>query len=288
MSINLLNTWQFNLFGYIFFTVIFNQFYKLAVQSVKKDGAATVIFQTIAGLSVILLAPFLEIKFPSSLKWYGLLIVACFFYAINDRAQTTIRKNMEVSVYTIINQLSSVFLIVYGLTIFRESFSITKIIGAALILLANIILRYSRGKFQFNKYIWLAVFASLSLATALSIDVEISTNFNLPIYITLTLIIPTLMIKTAEKITLSEIKKEYVNGNKKYFYLTGISWSLLIFFMIRAYQFGSFTLITPLSATSVLINVLTATLLFGEKDNLLKKIIASALVIIGVYFTVLV
>lgn len=288
MSINLLNTWQFNLFGYIFFTVIFNQFYKLAVQSVKKDGAATVIFQTIAGLSVILLAPFLEIKFPSSLKWYGLLIVACFFYAINDRAQTTIRKNMEVSVYTIINQLSSVFLIVYGLTIFRESFSITKIIGAALILLANIILRYSRGKFQFNKYIWLAVFASLSLATALSIDVEISTNFNLPIYITLTLIIPTLMIKTAEKITLSEIKTEYVNGNKKYFYLTGISWSLLIFFMIRAYQFGSFTLITPLSATSVLINVLIATLLFGEKDNLLKKIIASALVIIGVYFTVLV
>ncbi len=285
---NLLNTWQLNLFGYILCAVLFNQFYKLAVRKVKKDGAATVILQSIAGISVLLLMPFLTIRFSTDWKIYVLLIVACIFYAINDRVQTTVRKNMEVSVYTIINQLSSVFLIVYGLTIFREPFSLAKIVGGVLILLANIILRYSGRGLQFNKYVWLAVLASLSLATALSIDVGISKNFNLPIYIMLTLIIPTLMIKTAEKMTIADIKTEYYNGNKKYFFLTGISWALLIFFMIRAYQFGSFTLITPLSATSVLINVLIATFFFAERDNILKKVLASILVIAGVYLTVLV
>jgi len=287
MIFNLLNTWQLNLLGYMFCVVLFNQFYKLAVQKVKKDGAATVILQSIAGLSVLILMPFLSIKFPTDWKIYVLLIIACFFYAINDRIQTTVRKNLEVSVYTIVNQLSSVFLIIYGLTIFGEPFSLTKIMGGVLVLLANILLRYSGGKIQFNKYIWLAVFASLALATALSIDVGISNNFNLPIYIMLTLIVPTLMIKITEKITIKDIKTEYNNGNKKYFFLTGISWGLLIFFMIRAYQFGSFTLITPLSATSVVINVLVATLFFAERDNILKKIFAAVLVIVGVYLTVL-
>jgi len=284
---DLLNTWQFNLSGYIFCVVLFNQFYKLAVHKAKNDGAVTVVLQTIAGLSALLLLPLFPIKFPTDWKIYILLVLACIFYAINDRIQTTVRKHMEVSIYTIINQLTSVFLIIYGFTIFREPFSLTKIIGGGLILLANILLRYSGGKIQFNKYIWLAFFANLALATALSIDVGISKNFNLPIYIMFTLIIPTVMIKTVEKIPTNEIRSEYNQGNKKYFFLTGILWFLLIFFMIRAYQFGSFTLITPLSSTSVIINVLVATLIFNEKKNTVKKILAALLVVAGVYLTVL-
>ncbi len=46
-------------------------------------------------------------------------------------------------------------------------------------------------------------------------------------------------------------------------------------------------LIKILAATSVLINVLIATLFFGERKDILKKILASTISIIGVYFTIL-
>lgn len=287
MLINILSTWQFNLVAYIVCAVFFNQFYKLAVHKAKKDGAATIVLQSIAGLSALFLAPFFQIKFPSDMRIYAMLVFACVFYALNDRIQTTVRKNLEVSIFTIINQLNSVFLIVYGLTFFHEPVLPGKIFGGFFILAANILLRYSNGKFQFNKYILLGIFASVALATAFSIDVGISQNFNLPIYIAITLMVPTLMIKVVEKTSIRDVASEFLTGSKKYFVLTGITWSLLIFFMIRAYQFGSFNLIVPLSATTVLINVLIATIFFGERDNILKKIIAATLVIVGVSLTVL-
>jgi len=283
---NIVETWQFNVIGLIVCSVLFNQFYKFAVKNAKKDGVATVILQSIAGLSVLFLMPLFPIRFPSDWKVYILLLTACVFYAIGDRLQTTVRKNLEVSVYTIVNQLSSVFLIIYGLLFFHEPFSLAKIIGGILILGANIFLRFREGKFHINKYIVFGALANLSLATAISIDVGNSKSFNLPLYIMITLLIPTLMIKTAERMTVKEIVSEYAHGNKPYYILTGISWALLLFFMIRAYQFGSFTLVTPLSATSVLINVLIATIFFAERKQIAQKIIAAVLVIAGVYLTV--
>jgi len=133
----------------------------------------------------------------------------------------------------------------------------------------------------------LNILASLSLSIALSIDIDISRNFNLPFYIMFTLIVPTLMIKTAEKISTKEIIAEFNRGDKKYFFLTGISWALLIVFMLRAYRFASVTTITPLSSTTVLINVLVATIFLGERKNTIKKIIAALMTILGIYLTVL-
>jgi len=282
---HILNTWLFNLIGYVVWAVLFNQFYKLAVNDCEKDGAATVVLQTIAGLSVLLLVPFYPLAFPSDWKIYLLLVAACIFYAINDRVQTTVRKNMEVSLFAISNQLSSVFLIIFGLTVFREPFALTKIGGAALILLANVILRYSKTKVKFDTYFWLATLARLAFAVAVTIDVDISKHFNLPFYVMLTLLVPTLMIKTAEKISMNDIVSEFVRGKKIYFLLTGFVWSLLIVFMIRAYQLGSFTLITPLTATTVLLNVLVSTVFFAEKGHVFKKIGAAILVMAGVYLT---
>lgn len=267
--------------------VLFNQFYKLAVRNAKRDGAATVLLQTIAGLSILILAPLYPFKFPSDWRIYALLTLACIFYALNDRIQTTVRKNMEVSVYTIINRLSSVFLIIYGLTIFHEPVVFGKIIGAILILSATVFLRYSEGKIVFNRYILLAALSNLFMATALSIDIDISKHFNLPFYVMLTLIIPTTMIKLTERIPLTDIKNEFKSANKKYYILTGLVWGLFIIFMIRSYQLSSFSLITPLAATSVLINVLVATIFFGERKDITKKILAAVISIVGVYFTVL-
>lgn len=282
-----LSTWQFYLIGYFVCSVFFNQLYKLVVNNCKKDGAVTIIIQSVAGISALLLMPFFPFIFPTDWRVYLFLGIACIFYAINDRIQTTVRKNMQVSSFVVAGQLSSVFLIIFGLTIFREPFSWFKIFGAILILGANIILRSSKAKIKLDKYFWLATLARLSYAIAISIDVGISKGFNLPFYIMLTLIIPTLIIKTIEKIQIKEIVREFNQGNKKYILLTGFIWSLLILFVIKAYQLASFTLITPLAATSILMNVLVASIFFSEKGNIVKKIISSLLVVTGVFLTII-
>lgn len=285
----LLNSWQFNLAMYYVFNVIFFQFYKLSVKTVEKDGAATIILQAIGGLSQLLLIPLFLWKAPTEAGILLLLGAASIFYAINDRLQTTVRKNLEVSVFSILSQLGTVFLIIYGFTIFRDPFSLTKILGACLIIIANTWLFYkpSKDKFTVNRYYVIGAVALLAFATAISIDIGISDEFNLPFYVFLTLTIPAIMVAAVERIKLKDVGKEWDAGNKKYFTITGVAWGLLTLFGLRAYQFGEVSTIVPLTAVAVILNVLTAFIFLKERDNAAKKVIAAIIVVAGVYLTVL-
>lgn len=283
---DILNSWQFNVIGYIVTVVIFFQFYKLAVRNAQRDGAATVLLQTIASVAVLFLVPLLPITFPTDIRVYLLLIGACVFYGLNDRLQTTSRKHLEVSVFSMVSQLSNVFLILIGLTVFREPVVMLKLLGAGLILLGNVFLFYKRGKIELNKYVWIGVLATFIFAVAISIDIGISKQFNLPFYIMLTLFIPASMIFFSERIKLSEVVREYKGNDRKYYLITGIAWAFLIFFSLRSFQFGKVTTVVPLQATSVLLNVIIAYLFFGEKKDRLKKLISAIIIVLGVCFTV--
>lgn len=98
-----------------------------------------------------------------------------------------------------------------------------------------------------------------------------------------TLIIPAFLIYIVEKHSVEEIAEEYNSKRKNYYLITGISWGALIFFIIRAFQTSEVIFIAPLLATSVLLNVLVASILHKERTNLSRKIIAAIMVILGVF-----
>ena len=286
---NLINTWQFSLLMYYIFNVIFFQFYKLSVKNVKKDGAATIIFQVIAGFSILLLIPFFAWQLPNAISIILLLIAACVFYAVNDRLQTTVRKNLEVSVFSILSQFGTVFLLIYGFIIFKDEVVLTKILGALLIIGANVWAFYKPGKNKLavNKYYAIGIIALFAFATAITIDIGISEKFNLPFYISLTLLIPAVIIALSEKIKLSTISDEWERGNKKFFAVTGFSYALSILFGLRAYQLGEVSTIVPLQAITVILNVLIAYAFLRERDNGYKKFLAAIIAVVGVYLSVL-
>lgn len=284
-----INSWQFNLLMYYIFNVIFFQFYKLSVKTVEKDGAATIILQGIAGLSQLLIIPLFAWQLPSKLSVGLLLIAACVFYAINDRLQTSVRKNLEVSVFATLSQFGTVFLILYGFIVFNDDFVMTKIIGALLIIAANawVLYKPSKGKFVMNRYYLIGIIALFAFATAISIDIGINDQFNLPFYIALTLLIPAGMVAIIERINAKSIIRELKVGNRNFFAITGIAWGLLILFGLRAYQFGEVSTIVPLQAVSVILNVTVAYIFLKERNDGLKKLLAALIAVIGVYITVL-
>ncbi len=282
----LITSWQFWLIGYLLFIVLFFQGYKAAVRNAKRDGAATIVLQLIAGFSILLVAPFFEYSLATDVKTWLLFLAACIFYALNDRINTTVRKNLPVSTYSIISQMSTVFIIIIGFTAFGEPLLFNKTMGAILIVLGNVLLAYKKGGIVIDKHFALGILATLIISIAMSIDIGISENFNLPFYIFVTLFVPALMVAGAERIKFNEVKKEFNTPDKKYYLLTGISWGLAILFLLKAYQLGSVTTVVTLSGTSVLLNVLVAYLIFNERNDRLKKVIATVLVMVGVALTV--
>ncbi len=282
----LLNTWQFNVVLYLFCIVSFFQFYKLAVQNTKNEGAATLVLQLIAGFSILPFIPFFPFQVPTEPRVWLMLILAAVFYAIVDRLGTTTRKHLEVSVMSILAQMGNVFLIIYGFTLFKEPIIVTKVLGASLILLGNIFLQFKKGSFEINKYVVLSIVASLAYATAISIDIGTSVSFNLPFYIFFTFFIPAIILFFWERTSVSEIVNEFNTGEKKYFLLTGITWSLAVLFTLRALQLGKVSEVIPLEASAVILNVIVASIILKERSDLTKKIIAAILVIAGIVLTV--
>lgn len=281
------NYWQVNLIFFLIFAVIYFQFYKLAIRFAKNDGAAVILLQLATAFFSLFFIPFFPVSFPTGKETYILLFLACIFYALYDRLQGTARKHIEVSVYSIVNQLNNVFVILMGLIVFREPLVGTKIIGAFFIIFGNILVFYEKKKLQVNYYIYISVIAAILFAVAYSIDIGISKKFNLPFYIMLTTIIPGLFIFFAQRIKLKDVIEEAGKKKLKYYIITGAAWFLSYFFSLRAYKFGQVTTVAPLQATAVMLNVLVAYFFLKEKQNIFKKCTAAFLVIIGITITIL-
>ena len=267
---------------YLILVVIYNQFYKISTKKLTKPGALTVLLQIIGALAVLLVSPLFEIKFPTDIKVYVFLGLALIFYSISDRLNTTVRAGLEASTFSMIKQLSTVFMIFAGLIFLKEPFVINKFIGAILIIASNILIFYKKGEGKPNKYIILGIIANICYTIALFLDVNISNNFNLPFYITISLGIPAILIAVIEKIKITDIKNEFINGNRKAICVTGITWSLSILVQLRAYQLGEVSVVAALCALSVILNVIFGYFFQNEKENLTKKIIAALLIILGI------
>ena len=278
----MLNTWWFNLILYLVLYVMFTLAYKVATKCSRNDGALTILLQFLGGLIALLFVPLFKLQFPSDIKTYIFLGIACIFYAITDRVNTTARRGLDVSTYSILGQLSTVFLIAWGIIFFKEEIILKKILGAMLILIGNIIVLYRKGKFELNKYVIYSILGNLAMSIGVSVDVGISDKFNMPIYVALTLIIPSLMILLVDRVKISDVVNEYKEGNKKSILLVSSSWGIMIITMLRAYQFGSVTTIAPIASITTILNVFVAYFLLKEKNSLMKKVIAAMIVILGI------
>lgn len=275
-------SWIIFVILYLIFAVIFNQCYKLSTKNMKNAGALTILLELLAGLICFIYVPLFKIKFPSDFSVYLFLGLAIVFYALNDRLGTKVRSGLEASTYNIIGQLSTVFMIFAGLFFFKEKFVISKIIGAFLIVISNILVFYKKGSFKIDKYIGLGIIANLCLAMALFIDVNNSSRFNLPFYVAITLIAPTILIFIFERIKISDIREEFKLINKKMMLITSFSWATMIVLQLSAYQTGKVTVVAPLCSLTVILNVIVGYVFLKEKNNLLKKIIAAILIIVSI------
>lgn len=280
---SILATWWFNIILYLILAVTYNQVFKVCTKTVKKDGAFIVGVEFFAGVFLLALIPFFGMQFPTDAKVYIFLGISCVFYAITDRLNTTARRGLEVSTFSIIKQVSTVFVITWGLLIFKEPFVWNKLLGATLIIFSNVLILYKKGKFKFNSYVIYELIACLSASIANCIDIGISGQFNLPIYISITLIIPAILIFFVERIKLKEVKEELVRGNKKMMTIVAIVWGLMLVTQLRAYQFGTVTTVAPLLALTVILNVIAGYVFLKERGNLWKKIFAAILIIVSVF-----
>jgi len=280
--------WQVNLVLAIVFFVVMHQKYRQLGQKVKDTSNMAVITGLIGSIIFICLFPFFELKFPSDWRVYALLLLSNMFYVGQDLLKFKSYKYLDVSVLTIAFQVSKIFFIAYGLLLFKEQLSFYKWVGIIFILGGVFLVSFKREKFKINKRVWLVLGAALCFSTAMVIDVGISRQFSLPFYLLMIYVIPATAIFIGKRKTFSMVKKDFVIAKQspKLFLMAGTTSAFGMLFYLLALRQGQVSIVAPLSSVTVLLNVLAGYIFLKERDDLIKRIIASILVIIGVFLLV--
>ncbi len=267
-------------------TVTVWQAFAKATRNCKSEGAITALYQIIAGITLLVFIPLEEVRITLNWRIWVLFATACIFYAINDRLMTVVYKNLPTAQVSVLKQLSSVFVIIIGLVISNDSFSIKNIMAAIMIIAGNVMILYERERERINRrrrYIVFGVMAAVSMAIALSLDINISSYYNLAIYGALSLIMPSIMIIIVDRtFKAKEVIEEFRNGDKKSIIIASVAQGIQIFTMLKAYQLGSVIIVAPLLALSVLTNALYELIILKEKSRWKVKILVSVIIFIAV------
>ena len=247
----------------------------------KNAGSLTILLEIFTSLFAILFIPLFDIVFPplESILVLGIVVI---IYALTDRLNIEARYGLDPSIFSMLKQMSTVFLIILGFIFLKEELVLKKIIGSVIIIFANILLAFDKGKFKINKYFTMSVISNFLFAIAMLINVNISDNFNLGIYTIITVSAPALLIFVFERHSLQEIKKEFKRYNKIEFLISAFTWCIMLISSVRAYQIGNVSVVAPLLTLTAILNTIYEYFVSKNKTKIYQKIIAAILIILGV------
>ena len=268
---------------YLIFAVLFAQGFKKVNRQMKNASALTILLELFTSLFALILIPFYSFKMPTNINIYLTILVVTIIYAVTDRLNIEARYGLDPSKFSMLKQLSTVFLIIFGFVFLKEELVLKKIIGATLIIVANILLAIDKnGKFEFNKYFIMAVISNFLFAVAMLINVNISSNFNIAIYTIFTVFIPSIFIKIFGKISFKELKEEFNLYDKKLFLLVSASWCIMLISSVKAYEYGDISVVAPLLTLTTILNAIYEYIIDKDRKDLMYKLFISILIIIGV------
>lgn len=268
---------------YLIFATIFSQEFKVVNRASKNISALTILLEIFTAIFALILSIFFEYKFPSDIKVYIILLIVTIIYAITDRLNIEARYGLKTSTFSMLKQLSTVFMVIFGIFLLKEEIVLKKIIGSILIIFANILLaRDKSGKIVINKYFIMSFISNFLFAVAMLINVNISTNFNIGIYTFATVFIPSMIIKVFSKLKIKELKDEFDLYDKKKFLLVAFSWCVMLISSVKAYECKNISVVAPLLTLTSIINTFYEYIKDKKKDEFINKLVISIIILVGV------
>ena len=268
---------------YLVFALIFSQGFKKVNRTMKNASALTVLLELFTGLFAIVMSIFFKYTFPSDIKVYITLFVVTIIYAVTDRLNIEARYGLSPSNFSMLKQLSTVFLVIFGLVFLREQLAFKKILGAIIIVVSNVMLAVNKdGKFEFNKYFIFCLISNFLFAVAMFINVNISSMFNIGIYTLITMFIPSIIIKLFSRLSFKDLEEEFNLYNKPLFILVSFAWCMMLISSVKAYEYGSISVVAPLLTLTALTNTIYEFIVDKDKKRFYYKLVISILILIGV------
>lgn len=245
-----------------------------------------ILFQIASGIFIFLYAfvtgfslePFGEFKLN--------FFLMTLFYAGGGTMLFLGFKKLEISYAIIAYSSLIIWVTLFSIIFLSESLSVLKVIGICLMIIAVFIASWTKGGKVNLKGIILVIAAAAFFGAGFVNDTYVIRDSEFyASYVALTFLFPVILlfiIRPAQvvKETLSFIKVP------KYIYflvILGFFYATTVLTIFSAYRNGGdASVISPIQQSNVILTIILSSFIFGEKENLIRKIIATLVMIGGV------
>ncbi len=277
-----------NWFSYVLLAVAaYSVFYILTRVFLKEKNSDTIAYAIVFNFICAILISVVSLKngfiLPDIKEYYlnfGLMAVV---YTASQVLVFKASKTIGASDLIIFSATRALWTIGAALLFLGETLNTPKVIGTILVLFSVLYISAEKKRIKLNKGHIYALLAAFCIGIGFVNDAYILRNADAVSYGALAFIFPALL--TLIVFPRSALKlKYYLNlGILMKIFLLGIFYSIGLIASYLAYQAGgSASQIVPIGQSVVIVTVTLSILFLGERENLLKKLIAAILVSIGV------
>ena len=274
--------WLFFALLSVFAGSVSNLYQKIAMREEKSDAVASAAaFQILTGLAYFVYALVRGFHFPDvSLAPY--FLISMILYAAGTVFFFRAIKLIEASEMTILNGVGSLVTILASFIFLHESLSLMQIVGALLILLAVIVINFSKKGIVINKGMWFAVAGTCSYGLAVISDTHIIRSFEAASFI------PIGALGTALVLMLWYYKKiplviKTVKSAEKNLVIFCMLYAISAIAFYHALQLGALVgQVSTIFRASIIVTVILSSIFLNERKHLVKKILGAILTTIGV------
>ncbi|MGE5041696.1 MAG: DMT family transporter [Candidatus Levyibacteriota bacterium] len=267
----------------VFAVSIYNILQRVLMRDDKSDPVLyTILFAFFLSIAYSVVSLFLGFKLPV-LSWtLVLFVLSALLWGFGTIFLFKALKVIEASEVTILTSVRVIITILISVFFLREIFGFEKVLGAILILGSVMLVANIKKGFKFNSGTSYALIVALFYGVAVSLDAIILKTYDVVSYLPIAnLLIFVLLLFCYPK----AVKKWQVATDRSFLKKM---LPLVFFSCTQAYAYyfaiqkAQVSQVSTIGQTQVVVTVILAAILLREKDNLLKKLIASVLVFIGV------
>lgn len=247
--------------------------------------AFSILFQIVVA-SLILCVKIVTDGLPTytgvSTFWFEIFTIT-LLYAGGNIALLKGLQQIEVSTSSIIMSTMPVWSIIASIIIYGQELTWIDIAGTVLIMSAPIIVFFQSSR-PSRAGVLFTLIGSVCFAVATVIDGEVAANTDILSYQTLAFVLPALPIFLYALLSkqFSTDKLIYYLKEPK-FYIFNTLYAVAAYTLLSAYATArDAAFIFPIASTQIIVTVLLAALFMGERQNLVRKLVATTLAISGV------
>lgn len=253
----------------------------------KSDPIAyVVIFNGLVATFIALYALLKGFAAPDFARFWFPIAAAAFLFGAGHVAYAKTLQRVEASVFSILFATNAIWVMLFGVFLFREHIGLAHLLGTLLIFASVGMLAERSGQLKVDKGITLGLLTGLLFGLATVCWVYVGKYSDAASWTAISFGLTTLVVLITHPKAATKMKPFLESGKLTKISLLGLLFSISAVTLLTAFQSGKVSIIAPLQQTNIIVTLLLAITFLHEHKRLWRKAAAATVCFLGVLLIV--